>query len=117
MKLPSDYLAVVGDGASALLAVGRALRNTVAGEPDREELWLSVRDVEGLAGRIADLPDEDWRTGAAGLWVTGQDVGVVEELVAKPVPAVAVPAELTARLARLHDFLRRYCDGEFESDR
>jgi hypothetical protein len=118
LKLPADYLAIITDGASALRSVGQALRGAAAQNSATPELWLSIRDVEGLADRIGWLPDEEWRAGAAHLLITGQDVGVLEELVANPAAVgYRSDAEATAKLARLHAFLRRYCAGEFEREK
>ena len=117
MKLPSDYLKFVTGGTHALRAIGQALRTAAAQDPTTPELWLSIRDVEILADRLASLTDEEWRRGDAILFVTGQDVGVVEELIMNPaVVAGGVPDDRIAALARLHDFLRQYCDGEFERE-
>ena len=115
MKLPADYLDLVSTGAAVLRAVGAELRLRAAAQPNAPELWLSVRDYEGLAGRLAASDDWEWRRGFAGLFITGQDFGVLDELLAQNNDSsVLLSEEQASALARLRNFLRQYRDREFE---
>lgn len=117
MQLPSDYLEVVRLGATALVMLGGRLRDVAAKKPELPELWLSVRDFEGLAGRLLELDDRDWRRGYADIMMAPQDFGVLDELLARGGAEHApVSREYEMALTRLREFLRRYCDREFEVD-
>ena len=117
MKLSSDYLQVVRLGATTLRLLGARLRDVAAKKPEMPELWLSVRDFEGLAGRSVDSTDWEWRHGFADIMISPQDFGVLDELLAhgrgEPVP---FSREDSTALTRLREFLRQYCDREFELD-
>ena len=116
LQLPSDYLRLVTVGTRALRSLGRALRVGTVEHPDAPELWLPVRDIEGLADRLASLIDDEWRCGGSLLLITGQDVGVLEELL-NARDRLALPREDCDALARLQSFLRQYCDLEFDFER
>jgi hypothetical protein len=116
VKLPPDYLRLITDGTRVLRSVGRALRASAIQHPETPELWLAVRDVEGLADRIGFTTDTEWRRGSAHLSITGQDVGVLETLLSRRDPPLMHDKEQIAALARLHGFLRQYCDFEFDVD-
>jgi hypothetical protein len=117
MKLPPDHLELVRNGAAVLVALAAQLRVRVAARPDVPELWLSIRDYEGLAGRLADYDAGEWRAGYAGGVIGAQDFGVLDELVARrnDTPVLA-SEEQASTLARLRHFLRQYCDGAFDFD-
>jgi hypothetical protein len=117
MKLPADYFELVGNGVAALRQLAGQLRVRAAEEPNAPELWLSVRDYEGLAGRLADSDEWEWRGGFASILISGQDFGVLDELLARRDGSpILASEEQAAALARLRQFLRRYCDREFELD-
>src|ERR1035437_10819826 len=63
MKLPSDYFEIVANGARVLHALGVQLRARAEKRPEAPELWLAVRDLDGLAGRLADNRSEQRRVG------------------------------------------------------
>lgn len=115
MKLPADYLDTINTGAAILLALGAQLRMKAAADPDAVELWLSIRDYEGLAGRLTDSDEAEWRGGWVNLLISGQDSGVLDELIARSDDSpVLVSEEQASSLARLRRFLRQYRDLEFE---
>jgi hypothetical protein len=117
MKLPADYLEIIDEGAAVLRALGAQLRREIAANPNAPELWLSVRDYEGLAGRLADSDESEWHGGWVNLLLSGQDFGVLDELIARSDdPPVLVSSEQAAALSRMRRFLREYCDREFELD-
>jgi hypothetical protein len=117
MKLPSDYLEVVRLGADTLRSLGERLREVAAKEPEMPELWLSVRDFEGLAGRLAESTDREWRRGYADIMISPQDFGVLDELLARGgVEPVRYSPKDAIALIRLREFLVRYCAREFELD-
>ena len=116
-QLPSDYLQVVRSGATTLHALGVQLRDAASGAPEVPELWLCVRDLEGLGGRLADSGDWEWRHGFADIMISPQDFGVLDELLAQSgVGPVRLSREQAAAISRLREFLRQYCDREFELD-
>ena len=53
MKLPPDYLDLVNTAAEVLRSHAAHGRHDAARRPDVPELWLAVRDYEGLAERLA----------------------------------------------------------------
>lgn len=115
MQLPPDYFELVTAGVAALRELGAELRAAAENNPNAPELWLSVRDCEGLAGRLADPDDWEWRHGSADLLLSPQDLGVLGELVAEDQPGpVIVPAAMRVPLTRLRDFLAQYENREFE---
>jgi hypothetical protein len=117
MKLPADFLELVSTGAAELRALAAQLRVRAAAQPNAPELWLSVRDYEGLAGRLADSDEWAWRTGFAGILISGQDFGVLDELLARLDDSPILPSEEQASvLTRLRRFLCQYYEGEFEFD-
>lgn len=114
MKLPADYPDVVRAGAAALQALGSSLRNAAAADADAPELWLSIRDVEGLAGRLLESTDWEWRHGAADVFLSPQDLGVLNELlVLQSIGPVGLGGDDLTALARMRDFLRQYSAGGF----
>ena len=115
MQLPSDYLDVVKAGAAALREIGVQLRAVAERSPNTPELWLSVRDYEGLAARLADPDDWEWRHGFADLLLSPQDFGVLDELLSEdPTGPALLPAARRVAVARLREFLTQYDSREFE---
>jgi hypothetical protein len=123
MTLPSEYSEIVGAGVNALRLIGGQLRTEAARRADAPELWLAVRDVEGLAERLSAMEQNDWLIGFINLMVTPQDFAVLDELVETrpeaPHRAALRVVSIEARdsLAFLSKFLRRCRDGEFDSNR
>ncbi|HEY9230301.1 MAG TPA: hypothetical protein VIP11_26855 [Gemmatimonadaceae bacterium] len=111
LKLPLDYPEIVSAGVGALRGIGARLRADADRRAGDANLWLSVRDIEGLADRLDGMGDWEWQNGFADLLVTSQDVGMLDDLVTG-----GVATNQPAVLAPLRDLLRRYCDGEFEFD-
>ena len=118
--LPSDYSSTVSNGLRALRAVGGRLRQIAEHEIQSSESWLTIRDVEGLSSRLAAVDDWYWRHGFANELLTGQDLGVLDELSRNNTDANVTPMQLTGgeRLAitQLREFLRLYLDGCFDFD-
>lgn len=123
MTLPSEYSEIVGAGVNALRLIGGQLRTEAARRADAPELWLAVRDVEGLAERLSAMEQNDWLIGFINLMVTPQDFAVLDELVETrpeaPHSAALRVVSIEARdsLAFLSKFLRRCRDSEFDSNR
>ena len=118
MKLPPEYFEIVAEGAVVLRTIAAKLRAEAARRPRTPELWLAVRDLEGLSGRLGAIERRDWESGSAILLITGQDLGALDDLmaagvVADGIPVFAVPSNHLASLTRLTDFLRRYLDRDF----
>jgi hypothetical protein len=115
--LPADSLAAVAEGVAALRIVGARLRAEAGARNDVSELWLAVRDVEGLAGRLADMDQTEWESGVASFWTNSQDVAVLSELAEGDLTLLSgrsFPAsspDLRERLTRLRDLLARYQPG------
>ncbi|HET7584785.1 MAG TPA: hypothetical protein VFK13_07755 [Gemmatimonadaceae bacterium] len=115
MHFPSDYLETVHRGAAVLRALGARLREAAAKQPQTPELWLSVRDFEGLSARLVERTDWDWRHGFADMMLSPQDCAVVDELLAAGhAGPVQLSSEENAALTDLDTFLRQYCNREFE---
>ena len=114
MKLPLDYLDLVRSSARTLYSIGTRARNDATHTPTRPELWLAVRDLEGLAERLAGLDDLSWREAPGTQDVTGQDLGVLDELLHARTPPLAITEDERRSLTLLRDFLGRYIDGEYE---
>lgn len=123
MTLPSEYSEIVGAGVNALRLIGGQLRTEAARRADAPELWLAVRDVEGLAERLSAMDQNDWQIRFINLMVTPQDFAVLDELVETrpeaPHSAALRIVSIEARdsLALLSKFLRRCRGGEFDSNR
>ena len=116
MQLPSDYLDVVACGAKTLNSLGARLRIVAAKHSDVPELWLSVRDYESLGQRLAEFSEWEWQHGTADIMITSVDFAVLDELLARGPLPIALSGEENNAIARLSDFLHRYCGREFELD-
>jgi hypothetical protein len=115
MQFPSNYLEIIAQGAGALRSVAIRLRGEAVRHPEAPELWLVVRDCENLAARLNASDDSFWRDGLAAGLITGQDLGVVSDLLAKERhPLIVIPAAEAVSLARLSGFLRPYLERGFE---
>jgi hypothetical protein len=108
MKLPSEYPEIVAAGVATLRVIAADVRTAAIRRSDAPELWLTVRDLEGLADRLAGLDEWHWRHGFADTFVTGQDLAVLDELLEVGVglptsTVVSVTPEQAARLTRLRE--------------
>lgn len=116
MQPPSTFIDTVRAGARLLQSLGARLRFQAEQTPELPELWLSVRDLEGLAGRLMDSDERDWREGFAIL-VTGQDFDVLDELLDG---SASFQCSLTQTeqdvLRALRGFLQQAFDREFDFD-
>jgi len=105
---------IVAAGVEVLRIVGSRLRGEAAVRSHDSGIWLAIRDVEGLADRLVDVDQSEWEGGFASFWTNGQDVAVLDELVAGevtlPSEGLCSPASPDEReaLARLRDVLARY---------
>jgi hypothetical protein len=114
VTLPSDYLDVVTRGARTLRNLGAQLRQVASKHPDAPEFWLSVRDYESLGQRLAEFSEWEWRHGTADMMITSVDFAVLDELLTSRALPVGLSDDDSSTIARLNDFLRRYCSREFE---
>lgn len=115
MNLPSGYRQTVNAGAAVLQALGAQLRRAASAQADRPELWLAVRDYEGLAGRLLDTNDFEWKEGQVRIQLSGQDIGVLDELIDRLGEAsLRMSDEDIQAVKRLRQFLRSYIDHEFD---
>ena len=111
MRLPSEYPEIVAAGVATLRSVSAEVRAAATNRSDATELWLTVRDLEGLADRLADLDAWQWRDGFGDMFITGQDLGVLDELLKVGVPLrassiVSLSSEQATSLTRLREFLQ-----------
>lgn len=119
MQLPTDYQDIVSNGERTLGAMAKRARTLAECTPGLPELWLSVRDFQGLAGRVAELDAECWEEGYARVLFGGQDLGVIDELLPGNGNALATrslevtPLEASA-LRRFRTFLSDYMNGVFD---
>ena len=117
--LPSGYSKILVDGVRALRDFAAELRARAEREPDAPELWLTVRDVAGLAERLRESDDWAWQTGAADAELSPADLGVLAALReltgnASPYRGAANDSQRVAAIAALHRFLTQYLDDAFE---
>lgn len=115
MKLPADYPGIVAAGVAALRAVSKDIRLEAARRPDAPELWLIVRDLEGLALRLGSPGDREWQDGFVGMLLAGQDFGALDELLNIGVPVrgttvISLTPDQATSVARLRTFLEEYAD-------
>lgn len=121
MRLPAEYPDIIARGVGVLRYLGTKLRAEAERRPEAPELWLAIRDLEGLAARLADASEWEWRHGFADILISGQDFGVLDELLpvsehaADDAPHGVTDAHVRL-LSRLRRFLRQYRDREFELD-
>jgi hypothetical protein len=119
--LPSDYSRILADGVQALRDVEIELRARAERQTDAPDLWLAVRDVSTLAGRLRESDDWAWQTGFADIELSPADLRVLTALLepgASDSPyrdaAAAPPLDRHTAIRSLHDFLARYMAGDFE---
>jgi hypothetical protein len=122
MQLPTDYQEIVSDGGRTLGAIATRARMRAEDTPGAPELWLSVRDFQGLAGRVAELDAEYWERGYARVLFSGQDLGVVDELlqgndIVSAAGALEVTVSEASALRRFRAFLSDYMSGVFDRHR
>jgi hypothetical protein len=79
---PADYAVSVSAGIDALRAAEDEFRARVGRRPDEPELWLRVRDAEGLADRLESVDDGMWRESSGDAFIVAQDLGALDELAA-----------------------------------
>lgn len=116
MKLPADYETTVDAGVVALRRVALAVRDNAARHLDAPELWLEVRDYEGLAGRLAEKDPARWERGVADMDYTDHDLAILSNLLSDEGDGRALPFADIVALRRLHDFLRAYAGGVYATD-
>ncbi len=120
--LPSDYSQVLAAGVRALRHVEAELRARAECEPNAPELWLTVRDVSGLAGRLRESDDWARQTGVADTELSPADLAALSALLApdsRDSPYCDDSADMKSgrgmpAIQSLLDFLTRYMNGEFE---
>jgi hypothetical protein len=121
MRLPADYSEIVAASARALRAVSAEVRTAATRGSDAPELWLTVRDLEGLADRLAAMDEWQWQNGFGDMFVTGQDLGVLDELLKGGVDfrgtrIVSLTTEQAVSVTGLREFLRHYGDRCNDAD-
>lgn len=116
MKPPANFIDVVNSGARLLQTLGARLRVQAEATPESPELWLSVRDLEGLGGRLVDFEEWQWSRGMANLFVTGQDFGVLDELLDDSASPIRLTHPERDVLRAFRRYLQHACDGDFDFD-
>jgi hypothetical protein len=116
VTLPSDYLDIVVQGATTLRSLRARLRHVASNHPDASGPWLSVRDYESLAQRLTESSEWEWRHGIADTIITSVDFAVLDELLTSCALPLKLSHEDSSAIARLNEFLHRYCRREFELD-
>jgi hypothetical protein len=119
--LPSDYSRILADGVQALRAAEIELRALAERQADAPEVWLAVRGVSTLAGRLRESDDWAWQTGFAVIELSPADLRELTALLepgASDSPyrddAAAPPLDRHTAIRSLHDFLGRYITRHFE---
>jgi len=108
--LPKDYSLIVAKGIGALGAVEAPLRARAASSLDPGPLWIRVRDVKSLAGRLESEDDWAWQTGFARSLLSPRDLGVLEEAASD---GEVLPYDDAPAISALLTFLTRYLRGDF----
>jgi hypothetical protein len=72
----SADMAIVDAGAAALRVLATRLRAEAERRESESALWLSVRDVEGLAGRLEEQREDELPM----LLIGGQDIAVMDDV-------------------------------------
>jgi hypothetical protein len=124
MERPPNHLEILQQGIGALHAIAEELREGVDRGVARPEQELTLRDVTGLAVRLAATSPGEWRTVWADHAFTGQDVGVLSELVDeyeapspyRDDPNAPVRQAWAVRLRALRDFLEQWDPSEHTFD-
>ena len=72
---------VLRRGCEALNAIGSLLRHVAEASPDRPQLWLDVRDLEGIVVRLTAAEQFAWDPQFARGMMTGQDLAILDMLI------------------------------------
>lgn len=103
-------------GARALRAVAARIRAHAERDSARAELWLTVRDLEGLAGHLAETDVVDWEEQRVRVMFGGQDVGVLDELLLPEGRRAAMSVTLSeaerSALRRVRTLLNGFFGGD-----
>ena len=120
--LPADYAKVLANGVHALQHAEVELRARAEGEFNVPKLWLAVRDISSLVGRLREADDWAWQTGFAGIELSPLDLRLLSTLLEagrglspyRDEPSDTASVTRTAALRSLRDFLERYMAREFQ---
>lgn len=82
IRLPHNFEGTIERGIAALRAVEAEWSNQARERPEPGRLLLDLRDIRGLADRLAAATLEEWQHGW-GRWYNGQDLAVLRELAAQ----------------------------------
>ena len=77
-ELPSNLTSVVQEGIDALGWLEAIIERRLISAGQKAELLLALRDVTGLAGRLASMEPDEWSHGWARNMLSPLDVGVLE---------------------------------------
>ena len=75
--IPDDYRQTLANGVEALNWAAETLRNQKSRSDEKEILLVQLRDVVGLAGRLADTDDEEWSSRTARFFFSPADLYVL----------------------------------------
>ena len=121
MGLAPNYWQILQEGVAALNELAAEIGARVERGVAQPEELLTLRDITGLSGRLGGTTPEEWKTVWADDAFTGQDVGVLTELVAeydapspyRDEPAASVRRARVKRLRALRDFLEAWDPSEY----
>ena len=123
MGIARNYWHILQEGIAALDELSAEITAAVERNVASPEQVLTLRDVAGLSARLAETTQEHWRS----IWTmspfTGQDLGVLSELIEEyelPSPYrddrdASVRQSRAQRLRALHDFLDAWDATEYDA--
>ena len=123
MGLAPDYWHILQEGIAALDELAAEITTAVERNVASPERVLTLRDVAGLSARLEEMTPEHWRSSWTMSPFTGQDLGVLSELIEEyeaPSPYrddldASVRTSRAQRLRALYDFLDAWDASEYDA--
>ena len=121
MGLDPNYWHILQEGIAALKELAAEIGAKVERGVAQPEELLTLRDITGLSGRLDGTAPEAWKTEWGDDAFTGQDIGVLTELVAeydapspyRDEPGASVLQARVERLCALRDFLEAWEPSDY----
>lgn len=115
-ELPANYEQIVREGVEALGWLESVIERRIEHSGETASRLLALRDVTGLAGRLAGAEPFVWREGLIRNILSLQDVGVLENwekeaphiIHSREDPEPAASSPHPARIRALRHFLELY---------
>jgi hypothetical protein len=122
LVLPPEYSSLLTRGIAVLRRAEAELRRIATTDSAPPDPWHRIRELHGLAGRLADCDDWQWRTGFARVNFSPSDPELLDGLINanawvspyRDAEVALFTASDKATLAEVRRFLASYIFGEFE---